>query len=240
MKKKWMKSSVVLACAGLLAATTAEAQPRRGDREGPERGRQRERAEEGPRQDRPMHVEQWLEQVRESDPAEYERLIALRADHPMAFRMEMRQRLQEGRVLRVIRDEFPGFYSYLQDLDQEERDRLGHFLQRMAENRPGAAERPRSRFADMEGDVELRRLARDWRRGQTPDDQAALESTIRSRVEQLFDERTAAQEREVEQLERQLQQLRTMLETRQTRREQWVEQVMQRLTATPEEDVAEE
>ena len=227
MKANKFKMGVCLVCAGLFVIGV-NAQPPGGGR-GPREGRGGDRRAAEVSENR-AYVERWLASIQERDPAEHARLLTLREEHPVAFRMEMRRRVQEGRMLQVIREEFPGFYEYLQGLDQEERDRLGNFLQRMATDRPDPERRPRSRFADFADDAELRRMARNWREADE-EERARLRQRLRQHVEQLFDERTAAQQGEVEQLEEQLRRLRTLLETRQARRAQWIDQVLERLTA---------
>lgn len=229
MKTQCRQIGIFVVCSMILAVNAHAQRVGEGDA-----GRRRERAGEGRAgapAERRAYVDEWLARIQDRDPDEYERLIALREEHPVAFRMEMRRRVHEGRMLRVIREEFPGFYEYLQSLDQDERDRLGNFLQRLADDRPEVGRRPpRSRFADFEDDLELRRLRRAWREADE-EERAQLRRRIRNHVEQLFDERTQAQQGEVDQLEDQLRRLQTLLETRQSRRSDWIDQVLERLTA---------
>jgi len=67
----------------------------------------------------------------------------------------------------------------------------------------------------------------------TPEAKERIRNEIRTEAERLFDERSAMHLEEVKRIEEQLQQLRAMIQERDARRTEWIDQLINNALAKP-------
>lgn len=218
--------TALITCIGL---TPALAQPRMDER-GP-----RERPREGhapPEAGRP-HIERWLEQLEARDPEEYQRIMELRERHPAAFRAELRNRVHDARMMERLREPFPELHERISRLPRDERVRIGRMIRGEGDEGPMEPFRHRHGPPPDEAANAMHDLLVQWR---TAEDDAAREEArmaIREHVAKVFDQRTATQEADIQRAEEQVSNLRSMLESRLKKREEWIDRIMERVLQAP-------
>jgi len=211
---------------GMLGLSEVMAQPHSDDP--PYRDRVREgRADH--ESERP-HMDRWLAQLRDADPEEYERVIALRESDPEAFRMEMRERVQAARRLHRLRASHPDLHERLADLPPEERERIGEALRGPLRDGPSPVSRHR-RWSPpgMEPDGASRSLLDAWHRADGAEEKAAARAALIAHLEEVFDQRTEEQKERIQRAEEQIEELRRILDARRDNREVWIDRLIERL-----------
>lgn len=195
----------------------------------------------GERANRPPAVDRWMAQLQDEHPEEFHRLQRMRSEDPEAFAAHLRGRVHDVRMLERIHEEFPEVGDLLRRMTPEEREELGRMLRPPPQRGPHAGRRGhedagRAGPPPGRGKPDLQRLreqVRDWNMASTPEAKERIRNEIRTEAERLFDERSAMHLEEVKRIEEQLQQLRAMIQERDARRTEWIDQLINNALAKP-------
>jgi hypothetical protein len=197
--------------------------PPPGDFE-PEMGRGRGPAHSGEMLDR------WMERLSTRNPQEYERLQKLRAEDPEAFRHALHSRLREERAMAGLRD-LPKLKEFIRSLSPEERDEV---LRRFAAP-PGGRGGPHGFQPGMNPEIrdlerETMELSKAYRESADAAQKEKIRTDLKTKLGALFDLRESERQAHVEQIEKDLANLKNSLTDRQARREEIIERRLTELT----------
>ena len=233
-RQRYLRGIALTALVAAIGLSEAQAQPRMEDA-----GR-RERAREGRGEhesDRPYMVERWLDKVAEIDPEEYERMLELKERNPAAFRVQLRRRVHDARVLDLLQEEYPQLHEYLAGMEREDRERIGHVLRGGGggESEPmGPARHRRLLLPGIEHDETMRALLAKWHAAESEEEKDAARTALRAHMETVFDQRSVEQEDQIQRAEEQVERLRRLLEARRQNRELWIDRQIDHLLRAQE------
>lgn len=225
-----MKPTVILLMA-LLATAAACAQPPPMDEMPPPDAPEMMPGPEAPPEGGPL--DRWLDRLREKDPAEYERLQQIRREGPEGFRRALHGKLRDERIMARFR-EFPRMCQFLLTMPEEEREQI---LQRMGPQGGGMHGRggpwggPPARNPEIEAlEREVGELSRAFREAADAALKDETLTTIRQKLETLFDLREKDRQEHIARIEKELVRLKESLEKRLERREEIIERRLKELT----------
>jgi len=190
-----------------------------------------------------------LTHLRETSPAEAERLEKLRAEDTPAFIEAIHQRLQQRRLETALQN-YPQVLDCLNGLSQSEREAAALAL--ITQGRPTPSQPTRKSFhiqglpgvsdaksigpqdprpaGDAKRDEATFELARAYRKSQDPAERKRLNKEIQDLLEEIFDTREAFQLQQVETIENTLLQLKERLKSRKAHRAEIIESRRRELT----------
>lgn len=187
----------------------------------------------GPRRGMPP-LKMYMEQLRASDPVEFERLSALQKDNPAAFRDELREKLQRKAIEQNF-EGMPRVREHLENLSPDEREELfqrvihaGRSF-REGPGRPDPEKAARMRELQEKG----RELARQYREA-GEEDRPAIADRLRAQLIEEFDAKESEKAKRLEFFEKQVSQLRQELENRANSREKIIDRRLREMLETDE------
>ncbi len=216
---------LILACLAIGLSLNATAQPPPG----------RERNESP---ERPRTVDRWMNHMRERNPEEHERMERMRREDPEAFATHLRGRVYNARVVERVRERFPELGKVMAHMTPAEHEELAQILRPPLQrgqhlSRKGDESGAAGYGRPNPGYQQLRERVGDWKAASTPEAKKRIRDEIRSEAERLFDERSALHLEEVRRIEDQLEKLRAMINERDARRTEWIDQLMNNALAEP-------
>jgi hypothetical protein len=194
-------------------------------------------------------VEQWLEQLRKRDPAEYERLTQLRQDDPEAFREELEQRLQRERARKFL-ERYPALKDAIDSMPEKDQQAVLRRLGAMPPGpggpgtdgrRPGPGRGPGPGDGPPRPEIEklqqeVGALARAYREASSEDARQGVRGELKTKLSALFDLREAQRREELARFESHAADVKKKLEKRAANKETIIEKRLQELTGA--EDLA--
>jgi hypothetical protein len=223
-----------LLLAGALVADDAGTRLRQRPPEPPHREHRR-----GERGGDPNYIRQWMERLQATDPGEYQRLQALRANQPMAFRAELRQRLHTARIRHRIKMQDPEFLRHLETLPPDQRQRFERFLGEWGGETPARPVRRRHRPGiAVESETGVQQWLETWRQAGTDEERAAAREGLRTELGALLERQRRQQEDDLREAEAALQRLKQMMERSDERSAVWIERWINLLLPAPPDEAA--
>ncbi len=184
-------------------------------------------------------VDRYLGRLRERNPEEFDRLMELRKQDPIAFRGELQKKLLQERM-RKIGEERPAIVEAIKSLPQADRDWLmGRLMMpqgpgegRMMPPREGGGPggREPDRKAMMESENKLREKAQAFRNAATDEERNTLKEDLRKELAAVFDLKAGARKEELARLEAQVSKFKETLEKRNQNRDAIIDKRLKELT----------
>ena len=234
MKRGCIGIALLIALAALLPAraeTNAFVRPPRAfDRQGDGGTNHGHGFRGGPGGDA-RYVEMWMEQLKQRNPAEFERVRRLREENPEEFRKHLRAKLADLRGKGGL-SERPAIQRLLKDLPDEDREWLVQRIQGGGFGGELAGFRSMSDFRggfppEMErGEMKARELLMKTRAASGAE-REELKKELRSEMLRIFDLREKARTEQLRQAEEQVAKIRKQLEERAGRRDQIIEEKLE-------------
>lgn len=221
--------NLLLLTATLLTTTALHAQPPEpGDPLSPPPPPERF-LDEAPRRDLPPRegrahapLHQWMNQLREQDPAEFERLQELRLRDPEAFRTLAREQLQT-RALERLRRERPAIYDAFTNLPEEDRRWLAERLLRPGPGSPDAPP-PDDRGPRQDTPAIDRDTVRAYKRAATDAERAPLRAELARQLGDAYDRQLAERQRQLTDAEEKMAAIRAALDAGEKGKQAFIEQ----------------
>ncbi|NCC50428.1 MAG: hypothetical protein EOM20_04345 [Spartobacteria bacterium] len=197
----------------------------------------------GPPHDR-SPVRQWLNQLQQDQPEEYEKMKRMLAENPRQFHAILRNRVQQQRVRQALAA-YPSLLEAYTTLDPQDQKVLVEILyqpphQRDPQDRNSRKKHRKKLREQRNADNELTELDADTKElaaayHTTEDIQAReqITSELRAKLEQLFDLRNQDRIDQIQKLETKISALKERMELRDSRRDQIVERRLEELTQDP-------
>lgn len=203
--------------------------------EGPSRDRdpappfKRGRDHDRKRDRRGPPVEQWLNNLRKSNPEDFERLRQLRRDDPHAFMQEIQGRIGRERI-RLFLEQHPEVRSIVEKLPESERNQLFSALMENApKHRQRHGDAPKEEREIRALEEATHHLATKYRKA-PEEEKAALREELRTKLAESFDRKEALQRSHVEKTEAKITNLKAGLEKRQANRDAIIDKRLVELT----------
>ena len=175
-------------------------------------------------------IEMWLDMIKEKDPAEYEKLIALKNENPNAFYNNLRYRVKLERFKSDLQ-EHPKVMEVFDALSEEDRRWIVSKIQPPKKMQsPGA---PQSRIASPEiNTAEQTSIELTQKYHQTKDEKEKqkIKEDIRTQLNKTFDLREQKRAEELNTIQTHLQTLEQTVESRKANRDAIIEQRLHQLT----------
>jgi hypothetical protein len=174
-------------------------------------------------------VEQWMMELKERNPEEFEKMRRMREEDPEAFRQALHDKVRKVRAA-FIAGRYPQLHAAIMALPPEERDWI---LGRLQQHGPHAELRETGRrpSPEMEGlEKNAGELARAYRQAENPQDKRRIRAELSGVLEKLFDQREAMRARELENMERKIDALKADIEKRKSHRAEIIEARVKNLT----------
>lgn len=195
----------------------------------------------------PEMVDRWLEQLKEKNPAEYERLVKLRDEDPDAFHKELRGKLRKEQS-RLFMDKYPQLKEAVMALPPDERDAImGRLMQPQGQGPgpggPGGPGMERGmgpgggdmRTPEIEAQQEATRTAAAaYKSASTPEEKEKARAELKAGLGKLFDLREQQRAKDIEKFDKHLAGLKEKLAKRQANRDQIIEKRLQEITGGDE------
>jgi len=185
----------------------------------------RERNEDGRPSFRPASpLQQWMHQLAESDPEEFQRLQELRMKDPEAFRQATREKLSELGLKR-LQAARPAVYEAFINLPEEDRqwlaDRL--LLPNMGppHDRPGRSGEGPHRDKNQGID---RALIRAYKQAATEEEKNTARDQIREKLSSLYDQELAQRREQLTSAEAKLETIRKAIDLGEEGKEAFIEE----------------
>lgn len=218
---------------GGLAVAVAQEEPDMGPPPHPPPPHEMDGMEPGhrPRPDRPL--ERFMHQLQDRHPEEFERLRHMRETNPREFRSHLRNRRNQLRKMQIVEflGEQPRFREAVEQMSPEEREQVANrFAEAFRQDR--GPRPPKPDFVNNEiGRFEagLHDLAREYQAA-GDDEKPEIKQRIRSQLEIVFDLQEEQRRRHVEEAEKRLHRLQTMLNQRAENRDEVIDRKVLELT----------
>ncbi len=228
---------VVILLTGLLSA-----QEPGGDRDDPARGRMRHAA-----------VEAYMRHLNEHDAEEHDRLATLRKSDPRAFEAAALASMKAKdwrpgpggppagapgaqhrggmaeKALERLRQEDPAKYEELRDLRQRDPQAFREEIRKLFAGRQRDFYKQNEQLDITAFEREIRELVRDYQAAASDDDRYRTRAKLEIAIGRMLDAMTQAEEAKLEQLEKELDRMRILLEKRQELRERIIERRLDQL-----------
>ncbi len=185
----------------------------------------RERHENGKPPFRPASpLQQWMHQLAESDPEEFQRLQDLRMKDPEAFRQATREKLTEHGLKR-LQTARPAVYDAIINLPEEDRewlaDRLLNPNMGPPPDRPGRDGKGPRR--DKESGID-HTLIRAYKKAETEEEKSAARDQIRATLSTLYDQQLAQRREQLTDAEKKLETIRKTIELGESGKDAFIEE----------------
>ena len=172
------------------------------------------------------YLDQWLERVKERDPAEFERMKKLRQDNPEEFKHELHQKLQNSRIGGLR--EHPQVTEAFKNLSPEDRDWVTQRLsgppgEGGGEQHGGPSGWKHASPDFAAGEQKVHELAKKFHGATTDADKAAAKKEIRENIAKLFDVREKNRAADIKQLDEHLAKIRKQLDEHQSKRDEMID-----------------
>lgn len=170
----------------------------------------------------PLH--QWMNQLREQDPAEFERLQELRLRDPEAFRTHVREQLQ-ARALERLRRERPAIHDAFMNLPEEDRRWLAERLMRPGPG-PGGPDAPPPGDDGPRRDAPAidRDTVRAYKRATSDAERAPLRAELARQLGDAYDQQLAERQRQLAEAEEKIAAIRAALAAGEAGKQAFIEQ----------------
>ena len=205
----------------LTAAVTVSAQPPPDDAP-PFRHHQ----ENGPLSIRPASpLQQWMKQLAESEPEEFERLQNLRMQDPQEFRRVTREKLLEH-GLKKLNAERPAVHEALMNLPEEDRQWVADRLLRPNIGPPPGRDERDNKGPRREGGPPGidRTLIRAYKQAETDEEKSAARDRIRENLAALYDRQLAERREQLTEAEEKLAAIRNAIERGEAGKDAFIEE----------------
>jgi len=171
----------------------------------------------------PLH--QWMNQLREQDHAEYERLQALRLRDPETFRTLAREQLQT-RALDRLRRERPAIYEAFTNLPEDDRRWLAERLLRPGPGSPDAPP-PGERGPRHDAPAIDRDTVRAYKRATSDAERAPLRAELARQLSEAYDRQLAERQRQLTEAEEKIAAIRAALAAGEEGKQAFIEQKLE-------------
>lgn len=178
----------------------------------------------------PPRIQWFFDNLKETDPQEYDRLLNLRDNDPEAYRRALRERLRDARERRGMRDgnATPGAgprHPGRQDgADWSRQGRHGQGDMRMDDRRPPNPEIEKAEAA-------VRELARKLRNAESAEEQARLRDELKVAIGKGFDLHQQARKERLEEMEKRVEHIKSILDERTAKRDEIIQARLDEITA---------
>lgn len=160
---------------------------------------------------------QWMLELSENDPAEYERLQRLRRENPRAFRETMREQLENSAMERLEKNR-PAVYAALIQLSPEDRSWV---LERMAGHGRHPPENGRDHNRLKTGS---RELIRDYRDAENDSERAAIRARLSEELGRLYDRRLEERRDQLENIQARIRDMEAAVAEGEQNREAFIQE----------------
>lgn len=160
----------------------------------------------------PPPIQRLMQHWKERNPEEFERMKALREQDPAAFRRELQRKLAEAR-----------------ETHSQGRRLMNEMGMRGGPGGPGDDREPMS--PEMRAaELQIRQLAEAWRKATAPEEKERLTAELKVALSKAFDQREQMRAQRLADMEKKLNELRTVMDERRSRRDAIIEKRLQELT----------
>lgn len=166
-------------------------------------------------------IQQFLDMLKQRNPAEFERMRALREENPEAFREELRNRIRDERERRGGPAAMPAW--------KRGPEHAGHAIAEGGVRQAMAGETLRSPELDRL-ERNAAELARALREAKTDEEKSRARADLRAALANVFDAREAMRRERFQRMEAQLGKVREMLDKRQAHRDEIIDKRLQSMT----------
>jgi hypothetical protein len=169
-------------------------------------------------------LQQWMKQLAESDPEEFQRLQTLRMQDPQEFRRIAREKIKEH-GLRKLQTERPAIYDAIIHLPEEDRQWLADRLLRPNVGPPPGRRGPEDDGPRRDDGPGLdRSLIRAYKQAKTEDDKIAARDQIRENLSALYDQQLAQRREQLSEAEEKIASIRKALALGEAGKEAFIEE----------------
>ncbi len=177
----------------------------------------------------PPHVQRYFEILKEKDPAEYERLTALRETDPDAFRTALMERLRKRWEQREWDSDRKGGEHPWRKRDARGPQTAGIFFRPEHGYSDGA--QPTPELETLE--IKIADLARSVRDAATDSEKAQLQQELTAEIGNAFDLRQRMRQERLAQMEKRVEHIKTILQDRQSKRDSIIQNRLNELLNAP-------